>query len=213
MSFIPKVKMDFVPEETEENEEELIPEAVPTTEEINPNDIFEETKPAKKEEPKKETIIEETIIEEEPPKEPVKKPRKKREYTEEQRQAMRERMAKVREARKIKGKSKKQEEQPVNRPIQEPTPQPIQQPQPLPQPIIQPEQPKFIQPQVNQQQAQEAIEKMIFAGIQSYEVLRKERKAKKKEAEKKQKEHEDFKNTLKRAMNRKNTNPYGNSFF
>ena len=228
MSFIPKVKMDFVPEETEENEEEeLIPEAVPTTEEINPNDIFEETKAPKKEsaealdkEPKKETIIEETIIEEEPPKEPVKKPRKKREYTEEQRQAMRERMAKVREARKIKGKSKKEEEsakaldkqpkpqviqQPVNRPIQQSTPQPIQQPQVI--------QPQIMQPQVNQQQAQEAIEKMIFAGIQSYEALRKERKAKKKEAEKKQKEHEDFKNTLKRAMNRKNTNPYGNGFF
>jgi hypothetical protein len=45
MSFIPKVKMDFVPEEPEEiDDEELIPEVVPTTEEINPNDIFEDTK-------------------------------------------------------------------------------------------------------------------------------------------------------------------------
>jgi len=196
MSFIPKVKMDFVPEETEENEEEeIIPEAVPTTEEINPNDIFEDTK-----EPV--NIIEESL-------EPIKKPRKKREYTEEQKQAMRERMAKVREARKIKGKSKIEEEQPVNRP--QPASQPIQ--QPAPQPIQQPAPQPIQQPAVNQQQAQEAIEKMIFAGIQSYEALRKERKAKKKEEEKKQKEHEDFKNTLKRAMNRKNTNPYGNGFF
>ena len=127
---------------------------------------------------------------------------------------MRERMAKVREARKIKGKSKKQEEQPIQpTPAPQPAPQPTPVPQPVPQPIIQPEQPKFIQPQVNQEEAQKAIEKMIFAGIQSYEVLRKERKAKKKEAQKKEKEHEDFKNTLKRAMNRKNTNPYGNGFF
>jgi hypothetical protein len=199
MSFIPKVKMDFVPEE---QEEEIIPEVLPTTEEINPNDIFEQTLP-----PKKETIIEENIIEEES----VKKPRKKREYTEEQKQAMRERMAKVREARKIKGKSKKEEEQLKPQVIQQPKSEVIQQPKP--QPIIQPEQPKFIQPQVNQEDAQKAIEKMIFAGIQSYEVLRKERKAKKKEAQKKAKEHEDFKNTLKRAMNRKNTNPYGNGFF
>jgi len=211
MSFIPKVKMDFVPEEPEESDnEELIPEVVPTTEEINPNDIFEETKTApKKEEPKEE----ESIIEEEPPKEPVKKPRKKREYTEEQRQAMRERMAKVREARKIKGKSKKEEaeDRPAPAPVNRPAPAPA--PAPAPQPIIQPEQPKFIQPQVNQEDAQKAIEKMIFAGIQSYEALRKERKAKKKEAQKKEKEHEDFKNTLKRAMNRKNSNPYGNGFF
>ncbi len=211
MSFIPKVKMDFVPEEPEENEdEELIPEVMSTTEEINPDDIFEDTKSKKeikKEEIKKEEIKEENIIDEEPPKEPVKKPRKKREYTEEQKKAMRERMAKVREARKIKGKTKKQEEEPKQEPKEEPKQEPIK------QPIKQPEQPKFIQPQVNQQQAQEAIEKMIFAGIQSYEVLRKERKAKKKEAQKKEKEHEDFKNTLKRAMNRKNTNPYGNGFF
>jgi len=149
MSFIPKVKMDFVPEEPEENEdEELIPEVVPTTEEINPADIFEDTKPQKKEEPKQE----ESIIEDEPP----KKPRKKREYTEEQRQAMRERMAKVREARKIKGKSKKEEEQPKPQVIQQPKPQVIQ-----PQ-VIQPQviQPQIMQPQVNQQQAQEAIEKI-----------------------------------------------------
>ena len=59
----------------------------------------------------------------------------------------------------------------------------------------------------------EAIEKMTFAGIQSYDALRKERKAKKREAQKKVKEHEDFKNTLKTAMNRKGRNPYGNTFF
>ena len=172
--------MDFVPEEPEE--EEIIPEVVPTTEEINPNDIFEDTKEA-----------------EEPA---IKNPRKKREYTEEQKQAMRERMAKVREARKIKGKSKIEEEQ-APAPAPQPAPQPI--PQPIPQAM-----PQY---QVNQKEAQEAIEKMIFAGIQSYEALRKERKAKKKEAQKKEKEHEEFKNTLKRAMNRKATNPYGNGFF
>ena len=183
--------MDFVPEEPEE--EEIIPEVVPTTEEINPNDIFEDTKEA-----------------EEPA---IKNPRKKREYTEEQKQAMRERMAKVREARKIKGKSKIEEEQAPAPAPQPAPPPPAPAPAPAPQPIPQPIPQAMPQYQVNQKEAQEAIEKMIFAGIQSYEALRKERKAKKKEAQKKEKEHEEFKNTLKRAMNRKATNPYGNGFF
>jgi hypothetical protein len=116
---------------------------------------------------------------------------------------MRVRMAKVRSARKIKGTTKSEDETPQPQPTPQPKPQP--QPTPEPMPIIQ------IQKAINPFDNQETIEKMIFAGIQSYDALRKQRKAEKQITQKKEKEQEDFKNSVRRAMNRKptiNTNPF-----
>ena len=217
MSFIPKVKMDFVPDDSDEEPETIIPEVKSERKEIIHNEIFEEdikkVKKVKKkvsvkevvenveiiEESEEEPIIEEPIIEK-PIKE--KKPRRKKEYTDEQREAMRIRMAKVRSSRKIKGTTKSEDET-------TPIPQPIQEPQPTPIMPIQP--PPQIQRAINPFDNQETIEKMIFAGIQSYDALRKERKAQKQITQQKVKEQEDFKNSVRRAMNRKptiNTNPF-----
>ena len=222
MSFIPKVKMDFVPDDSDEEPETIIPEVKSERKEIIHNEIFEEdikkVKKVKKkvsvkevvenveiiEESEEEPIIEEPIIEEPIIEKPIKekRPRKKKEYTDEQREAMRVRMAKVRASRKIKGTTKSEDEtMPIHEPIQEPQPMPI----------IPIQAPPQIQKAINPFDNQETIEKMIFAGIQSYDALRKERKAQKQITQQKVKEQEDFKNSVRRAMNRKptiNTNPF-----
>tara|TARA_R110000772_G_scaffold74060_3_gene161472 strand:+ start:2545 stop:3195 length:651 start_codon:yes stop_codon:yes gene_type:complete len=213
MSFIPKVKMDFVPDDSDEEPETIIPEVKSERKEIIHDEIFEEDikkvkKVKKKEVVEKVEIIEESeeepIIEEPIKEKPIKekRPRKKKEYTDEQREAMRVRMAKVRASRKIKGTTKSEDEtMPIHEPIQEPQPMPI----------IPIQAPPQIQKAINPFDNQETIEKMIFAGIQSYDALRKERKAQKQITQQKVKEQEDFKNSVRRAMNRKptiNTNPF-----
>lgn len=208
MDFIPKVKMDFVPDDMDEN-----------TGEDNPNFVYEEEEEKEAEEviskpeeeieinPSMNGINEEEIFEDIP-----KKPKKKRKpMTEEHKaklkiareKAMAVKKANALERKKIKDNEKKMKElknkeSELKRMSAENRVKELEkelQPDPIEKPIVR---------QNSQSFTKKDLEEAQFTAIMKYEALRKERKKQKNIKKEEEKDRENMASTLHRALNPRN---------
>lgn len=208
MDFIPKVKLDYQPEE--DIEQELTNEE---TEEVEPNFVYEEEEevninPSMNGMNEDKGIDEETIFEDIPKKKKTRKP-----MTEEHKAKLKLAREKANAVRRAKGQENRKLKQMKNETkelqklkiekeynkvkhevekIKDP-------PKPAPAPAPEPE-PK----QVHNQLTKEDIEEAQLQAIMKYEALRKERKKNKKINEAEEQRKTEMRNKLLRAMNPRN---------
>ena len=219
MDYLPKIKMDFIPNEEEESEnieenvvvkeseelecdilgkEELIPEPTKKNESMNTNEIFE------------------SISEPKPIRDPnltkKGKPRKKRPpMSAEHKEKLKVAREKALEVRRASSKTKKEDKELIKKEKQLLRKQKEQTVQKLEKDTNEFSDLPELEPAPQKKEIN--IEEAVFNGITQYEIIRKQRKKEKKENEKKIQHSQQIKEQLTRAIApKKPNNPFYNCY-
>lgn len=168
-----------------EEEPSPIPPPPEKKDKLKSEDIFKPKAP-----PKKVTIAD-NVSEYEPIVPKIAPVKKKRELSEKQKEALAKGRAKRAANKKAKAEQSAQPAQPAPEPVA---------PAPAPPPPTQP-----------QMYSKEDLSELVFQGVQKYDSMRKERKAKKREAQAKQTHDNQVFGAINSALNR-NNDPWASAF-